>query len=260
MNDALTDVNVYLGRWPFRRLPHDEPAPLVEKLRQKRVTQAWTGSFDGVFHKDVTAVNARLAEVCRRYGDGLLIPFGSINPLLPDWKGDLRRCVEDHRMPGVRLHPSYHGYRLDAPEFRELLEAAAEHRLVVQIAVRMEDARTQHPLARVEAVDPTPLRGSLADLPALRVMLLNSQRDLRPDVIDTLAATGQVSFDIAMLEGVGGIEQLLKTVALEQIAFGSYLPFFYFEAAHLKLRESPLAAFQDRALRRENAARILKPA
>ncbi|MBW3597708.1 MAG: amidohydrolase family protein, partial [Planctomycetes bacterium] len=189
MNDDLIDVNVYLGRWPFRRLPHDEPASLTAKLRQKHVKQAWCGSFEGLFHKDITAVNARLADNCRRHGEGFLIPFGSINPKLPDWQGDLQRCIDENRMPGVRLHPSYHGYTLDDPEFVELLKSCAEHRLLVQIVVRMEDERTQHPLARVPTVDTSPLQDATADLPSLQVMLLNSQRDLRADVIDQLAAT-----------------------------------------------------------------------
>jgi hypothetical protein len=53
-------------------------------------------------------------------------------------------------MAGIRLHPNYHDYPLDAPAFRELLVEAKQRELPVQIAVRMEDGRTQHPRVMVE--------------------------------------------------------------------------------------------------------------
>ena len=94
----MIDVNVTLSRWPFRRLAADEPAALVAALRKRDVTEAWAASFDGIFHKDLAAANARLAKDCRTYGEGMLLPFGSVNPKLPDWQEDLRRCHEEHRM------------------------------------------------------------------------------------------------------------------------------------------------------------------
>ena len=62
----MIDVNVNVSRWPFRRLPHDETPKLVHKLKACGITQAWVGSFDGLLHCDVAAVNARLVDECRK--------------------------------------------------------------------------------------------------------------------------------------------------------------------------------------------------
>jgi len=253
----IVDVNVNLSRWPFRRLSHDETARLVAKLREQQISQAWAGSFDGLLHKDVAAVNARLADECRKFGEVRLVPFGSVNPTLPDWQDDVRRCHEQHGMPGIRLHPSYHGYRLDDPRFAELVQQATERDLVVQLVIRMEDDRTQHPLLRVDDVDVTPLPDIVAAVPNLRLVVLNGLRTLSKASIGQLAASGQVWFEIAMQEGVGGIGNLLKLVPLERILFGSHFPLFYLESALLKLQESELGEFQKRAIRADNARKLL---
>jgi hypothetical protein len=254
---ALVDVNINLGRWPLRRLPCDEPGPLVAKLRSRGVTQAWAGSVDGLLHKDLSAVNARLADDCRRHGRGLLLPFGSINPKLPGWEQDLQRCVEVHRFRGLRLHPNYHGYRLDDPAFARLLKQAAERRLIVQLALVMEDERMMHPLLRVEPVDTAPIAELVRQTPGLRLVLINALRTLRGDPLRKLISAGDIYLEISMLEGVGGVAGLLDPVPAERVLFGSHAPWFYFEAAELKLKESPLTPEQRWAICQGNAKRLL---
>jgi len=253
----ITDVNVYLERWPFRRLPCDEPARLVDKLQTGGVTQAWVGSFDGLLHKDIGGVNARLANACKKVNPQLLIPFGSVNPKLPDWPEDIRRCHEDYHMPGIRLHPNYHGYTLDDPAFAELLTLAEKRGLIVQLAVRMEDTRTQHPLMQVPDVDVGPLAELVKARPRLRLVLLNSSRTVRGSTLTDLVSAGQVYVEIATLEGIGGVAKFLESVPLDRVLFGSYLPLFNLESATLKLRESVLSAAQKNAITHENAKRLL---
>jgi uncharacterized protein len=253
----MIDVNVYLSRWPFRRLPCDEMPALAEKLKSAGVKQAWCGSFDALLHKDIAGVNARLAEKCKTHGSekSMLVPFGAINPKLPDWQEDLRRCAEVHKMPGIRLHPNYHGYKLDDPDFAALLAAAAERKLIVQLVIRMEDPRTQHALLQVPDVDAAPLEAVMKQHPKLRLVILNGLMPLRQDLVDKLATAG-VSFDIATLEGIAGLTRLLKSVPLERILFGSHFPFFAWEAAKLKLQESALARFQVEAITEKNAVAV----
>lgn len=253
----MIDVNVNLSRWPFRRLAGDEPDGMVERLRKRGVTQAWAGTFDGLLHKDLSSANERLANDCRRYGPGLLVPFGSINPKLPDWREDLRRCHEEYKMPGIRLHPNYHGYDLRDGAFAELLHLAAARRLVVQLAVCMEDERTQHPLTRVPPVDLSPLPDVLRNEPRLRLVILNSDPMRNPEQLQKLASAGNVYFDISMVEGVGGVARLAQKISIQHVLFGSHFPLFYFESALLKVREAGFTDTESRAVLEENARRLL---
>jgi uncharacterized protein len=252
---ALVDTNVTLSRWPGRRLPLDETRALVSRLRSQGVTEAWTGSFDGLLHKDIAGVNAHLAAECRNEGRGLLVPFGSINLSLPDWEEDLRRCHEEHHMPGIRLHPNYHRYPLDDPKFAKLLDLASERKLIVQLVVTMEDERTQHPLMQVPHVDVNPLPDLLKTRPNLRIVLLNWSRGMKSGQLPTLAGAGRVFFDIAMVESVGGVANLLKQLPADRVVFGSCAPLFYLESALLKLKESPLSDRQLASIRANNAQR-----
>ena len=159
-------------------------------------------------------------------------------------------------MPGIRLHPNCHGYKLDDPDFARLLRLAADRRLIVQLTLAMEDERAMHPLLRVEPVNPAPLADVVKKIPGIRLVLLNALRTLRGEPLRTLLAAGEVCVEVATLEGVGGVARFLEQVPLPRVLFGSHAPFYYFESAFLKLQESPLSQPQLNAVRRENAQRL----
>jgi predicted TIM-barrel fold metal-dependent hydrolase len=246
----LIDVNVSLSRWPFRRLAGDDPAQLAALLRSRGVTQAWAGSFDSLLHRDISSVNARLAADCAAQRS-VLVPFGSLNPRLPDWQEDLRRIHEAHRMPGVRLHPNYHGYKLSDPVAGEVLSAVAQRGLAVQIVIAMEDERTQHALMRVSPVDPSPLITLVPSIKNLKIMLLNSGNNT--------PAMGGVYSDFVMREGPYAVTRAVAAAGLDRIVFGSHAPLFYVDSAVLKMKEAGFSAKQVRAVCETNPKVFLKP-
>lgn len=256
-SSGLVDVNVHLFDWPTRRLPDAEPQRLVARLRANGVVQAWVGTFEALLHKDLAAANSRLADACRRFGRGILLPFGAINPTLPGWESELQRCAREHGMRGIRLYPSYHGYLLDDPRFGAVLRAAERLGLVVQLVALLEDERMMHPRWRIEAVPCEPLAGQLRQVPGVRLVLLNAWRTLPGPLLPRVLAAGNVSLDIAMLEGVGGLETQLVVIPAERVLFGSHAPFYYHDAAVLKLQESSLSPTAAQAIRSANAMRLL---
>jgi hypothetical protein len=90
-------------------------------------------------------------------------------------------------------------------------------------------------------------------------MILNGLTVLRGEPLTKLARAGQVWFDMAMLEGVAGIEKVLAVLPHDRLVFGSHAPFFIHEAAVLKLQESELPAPVRTAIILENARRSLTP-
>jgi len=124
--------------------------------------------------------------------------------------------------------------------------------------VLMEDARMMHPLLRVPPVDVGPLAKTVAQVSGLKLVLLNAlTTGDRTDKLFQVIEAGEVFIEIAMLEGVGGIERLLKTAPADRILFGSHTPSLYFESAMLKLQESLLPRQHLDAIRRENAIKLL---
>ncbi len=265
----IIDTNVHVFDWPFRKLKYAGARALVAKLRRHRITQAWTGSYEGLLHKNLDGVNARLTEECQAHGAGILLPFGTVNPALPDWEEDLRRCQEKYHMPGIRLYPSYHNYTLQKPEVARLLQLAQKQGLIVQLVVRMEDPRVQLPVTRTPSVDVTGLPELLAATPNIRLQLLNAfngTEPLRGLVGRRLIEQTQVTIDISHVEGQGGLGKLIAgdrdngrpPLPVERIVFGSHAPYFPCESAVFKLFESPLDRPVLEKVMHGNAERFLK--
>jgi hypothetical protein len=214
----------------------------LQQLGSLNLREAWAGSFEALLHRDLAGVNDRLAAVASRHP--ALVPIGALNPELPGWERDLQRCRSVHHMAGIRLHPNYHGYRLDDPRVTELLIAATQVGLFVQIAACME----------VPDVDLTPLPDLLAGVPQARVQLLNWRP--REPLLTRLRESPRLWFDTARTDGTDGIAALLRTTGPERVLHGSHAPFLLPEAALIRLGEAPLTDEHLAAILAGNARRL----
>lgn len=246
---GILDTNVNLFRWPFRRLPLDETGTLVAKMRSLGFTRALAGSYEGVFHRDLSSANARLAAECAHFPE--LVPVASINPSKPGWERDLVAA-----RTAIRLHPAYHGYGLDDPGFADLLSAAAEGGLLVQLAVALEDPRTQPDLMRVPEVDLSPLPEAMTKAPKAKVQLLNWKG--RGTLTDTLRELPNLSVDTALADGTDAVATLVKTFGQERVLFGTHAPFLIPEAALLRVHEAGLGENEQLAILRGNADALIR--
>ncbi|MBM4002795.1 MAG: metal-dependent hydrolase [Planctomycetes bacterium] len=262
---SITDTNVHLFDWPFRKLKHAQTSSLIARLQKHRIEKAWAGSFDAVLNKQLDRSNQRLSEECAKHGHGMLVPFGSVNPAWPDWEEDLRRCHEKYKMPGVRLYPAYHGYALDHPELANLLVVATQRKMIVQIALRMEDERVHHVALNIPPINLAPLSSRLKAIPQARVQLINSAGPLIGDSLGELVRDTNVAFDIAATEGNGGVGRLIAgsnpsyrgAIPSQRLLFGSHAPFFPCQSAVMKLFESPLSLEQLKQIMYGNARQFL---
>lgn len=266
---GVIDTNVTLFDWPFRKLKYRDTASLVAKLRRHRVTEAWAGSFEALFHKDLSGVNERLAAECRQHGAGLLRPMGAVNLAWPDWEEDVRRCHEVHRMTGLRIVPGYQPFDLAHPDLPRLLAIARDRRLLLQVVFGLEDTRVHHPALALTPVVPGPLAKALKATPGTRVQVLHFTGNVQGTDLRQLMEETNACIDISRWEGNGIVGKMLGVapganravrVPLDRVCFGSHAPYFPLETALLKLMESPLEAAQLQAIMQGNARRLLPAA
>lgn len=244
----IIDTNASLGHWPFRSLVHSTADGLLSLMDQYGVSQAWVGAFEGVFYRDMASANQGLLAEIAGHEDRLL-PWAVINPNFPDWQSDLDEATAAG-MCGVRLYPNYHGYRLLDDCCLQLCEELQQRRLPVAIYHKVVDERLHHWHCKVPPTEMalTPL---VQQFPALPIIYCGG----------SLPAVGQVPpgvyVEISRVEGTAGVATLAAAIGPERVLFGSHAPYFYLQAACLKIVEAGLRETDREAILHGNAARLL---
>ena len=254
----MIDVNASLGEWPFGALRHNTPPALLRWLGAAGIERACVAPLEALLYRDIQQANARLYKAVQPYRDRLL-PFYAIDPSGPDWQGDLRHCRREWQAVGVRLFPSYHGYRISDACCIELFEVLEGAGLPVQIAPVISDPRMHHPRAHVLPASLEGLLDVVRRFPRLNVALLNVRVETEPALKDAAAvrACTNLFFDIAWVDGVGQVGNLVEKFGDEHILLGTNAPLMIPISALHKLRETDLSEAQVGRITGGNAERFL---
>lgn len=253
----LTDVNVWLGHWPFQLFAVDTAGALARLLDAEGITRALVSAAEAAFLPDCAEANALLAR--RLKGSTGLIPVPVVNPAMGNWRDVLLRA-RDAGAPAVKLLPGYHCYGLGDACSLELLEELAREPLgPVMVQLRIEDERAHHPLCRIPGVDCGAVIEAARRFPSLVVVALCPYF---AEAARLLAETENVCVDLSFVEHMRTVGSLLDGApggrrTEGRVLFGSHTPFLYTRAATLKLDAPDVPASTREAIASGNASRIL---
>ena len=85
---------------------------------------------DATSERQVASINDASAKVKETMEKEGILFFGAIHPLHADFHAELAR-IRNLGFRGIKIHPVYQGFDLDAPEFLRILDRAAELGLIV---------------------------------------------------------------------------------------------------------------------------------
>lgn len=225
-----TDVNVLLGQWPFRKVYKNKLEDLRKVHADNRISDGYAASLNSVFYNDPFEGDEELHEQIKGTEYKHIM---TVNPDLPGWERDIEEGIRRFDIHGVRVYPCYHPFDLNGEAMARLCEVLIEHRLPLFISKRMEDERLdyllkQQPLA-VEA-----LQRFIISQPNLMIVLLT----IRIGEIETMKAEinahPYVYMDTSGLKDrVFVVEDLVKSVPVERIFYGSLHPLFTLKSSYL---------------------------
>jgi polyphosphate kinase len=160
-------------------------------------------------------------------------------------------------MPGIRLHPSYHGYSLDDERFSRLLEMAAERDLIVHLVTWLDDESHAYLKPLIQPVILGPLVKSVASLNGLRLVVANAIRTTSDVSVSALARLPQIFFDFARLDSAVEFSDVMRLIPTERIVFGSCSPLMKLDVTISRLKQSKLTEDQQRAIRSESVRSLM---
>ncbi len=253
----MIDANAYLGHFAFRQLRHNTGPGLTRLMDRFGIQRAVVSSAASITYRNPQPGNEELAAEVKA-DRGRLIPFAVLSPVYAGWRDDLKTCHEQFGMKGVRLYPGWHKYALTDPRCRELVNAAAERRMVVAIPVRVEDRRQQGWLIDIPDVELDDIAALIRACPNARFLVQNAA-GVAGSALGGAKLPANFAVDTARLtvEFGNDLARTIQVLGEDRVLFGTGMPFHYPGPAltRLEMLEAPGAVKEK--LRSKNAERWL---
>jgi len=237
----LIDLLMVLGHWPFRRIDDVNITDFIKVMDKNNVEKAMVININGAFYRDASESNIELMENLKGFEDRF-IPLGTVNPLYPAWKDDLREMVEKFGFRGLNLYPNYHLYSLSGERLEELWEEVRSLDLCLSIIVSFEDSRQRHPFD-VGPVSESEIIGFLRKHPELKLIVHNASYGMARDIFLSNPNNTNYLFDMTFFYDVpiGETIRFLKMAGENRVCFSSFYPFRDYKIGIMKLKETGIS-------------------
>ncbi len=219
------DVNAFLGRYAFRKVPGGSPSSLLEAMDRTGIDRAWLSNLSAILWRDPTEGNAVVYLAAAQ--QPRFRPVPAVHPGLPNWKNALDEAVQ-RDAPCVRADPSFYGVDPAGGVMRTLAGACGELGLPLMMAVRLEDGRQRHPHDQAPELTPASVRALVRGDARARLIITHADREFIEQVHfgSTPDEAARILWDICWVWGPpeDHLALLLRTVGIERFAFGTGMP------------------------------------
>lgn len=250
-----TDVNAFLGSYPWRRVPGTSPEAVLGAMDRVGIGEAWVSHLPGILWRDPAAGNGWLLDVGRTHPR--LRPVLAVHPEVAGWETVLRSAV-DAAAPAVRSDPTYYGIGAAGPSMRALVTACSRAGVALLLAVRLEDSRQRHPHDHAAELPAAAVRALVRADPAVRIVVTHADRPFIEEVHfgSTPEQAARLWWDVSWIWGPpeDHLETLLRTVGASRFLFGTGQPLRIPENAVAKLELLDLDPADREAVESGNAA------
>jgi hypothetical protein len=249
-----TDVNAFLGAYPYRRVPGTSPEALISAMDRTGIDQAWVTHLPGVFWRDPAAGNPWLFDTTARIPR--LRPVPAVHPGVTGWR-DVLGSARAAAAPAVRCDPTYYAIEPSGQAMLVLAAACAAADLPLMLSVRLEDARQRHPNDRAPELPAAAVRTLIRSDRRLRLLVTHADRHFIEEVHfgSTVEEASRIWWDICWIWGPpeDHLETLLGTIGHERFVLGTGQPLRIPENAGAKLDLLDLAPAHRAAIESGNA-------
>jgi predicted TIM-barrel fold metal-dependent hydrolase len=230
----MIDIHAFIGPYPFRHLPHPEPAVLTRVLVREGLEGAWVGHLPSAFYRDPTAGNEELFAALAPFPRLRAAPC--IRPDWPRWETALASVI-DRGARAIRAYPPQWGFGADDAALRALGAACGEARVPLVFTARFEDVRQRHWMDQAGDLTPAAVRTVARGNRATRIVVCGAGRSLIEEVHWGLTPEERelVFWDISWIWGPPEDELalLLGTIGSSRFVYGTGWP--------LRLAQTPRA-------------------
>lgn len=251
----IIDVNCLVGHWPFRKLPGNTFDDLVNIHKANGIASGYVSSLNSIFYNDPFEGDEELHELIKDTGYHHVL---TINPTLPSIEEDIEKGIKLFNISGVKIYPTYHGYRLDSPEVRTLCKILIKHDLPLFLSMRMEDERLSY-IFTPTPIQITDLQTFLEENKDLKIILLNIRFNEIKSISNILIGASNIFFDTSGLKDqLFNVEKLAEELGNRKILYGSQYPLFCLKSTLLEVTTAKISSQSKENILCRNSELMLK--